>query len=306
MPKKAGTSPKAPKAKGGPSTRRRGKATAAPAERRQALVTGATSGIGHATAIGLARAGLEVTILARDERRGEAARQSILLAVPGAVVHVLHGDLASQASIRRAAAEFLARTKQLHVLVNCAGVFLPDRTFTADGVESTFAVNYLGGYLLTELLLPALERGAPSRIVTVASRYGRARIRFDDLQFERRKFSYKKAVPASKLAQVLWTQDLAERLQATGVTANAVHPGLVAGTKLLRQTGGFLRWMTNRVGGPPEQGADTVVWLATSAEATGETGGLWADRKRIPTPRQGSDPEARRRLREETERLLAK
>jgi retinol dehydrogenase-12 len=272
--------------------------------RRQALVTGGTSGIGHATAVGLAQAGLDVTLLVRDLDRGETARQAILAVAPDVAVHLVEGDLASQTSVRRAAADFLSRTPALHVLVNCAGVFLPEREVTEDGVERTLATNYVGGYLLTELLLPALKRGAPSRIVTVASRYGRTRIDFDDLQVEKRRFSYMTAVPASKLAQVLWTQDLAERLQGTGVTANAVHPGLVAGTKLLERTGGFFQWLTNRLGGTPEQGADTVIWLATAPEAEGETGGLWAKRKRLPTPGQGSEPEARRRLHEETEKLL--
>jgi NAD(P)-dependent dehydrogenase (short-subunit alcohol dehydrogenase family) len=271
---------------------------------RTALVTGGTSGIGLAAATGLAQAGLDVTLLVRDLERGEAAVETIKASAPDADVHLLEGDLASQASVRAAAAAFLRSHKALHVFVNAAGVFLPERRMTEDGVERTFATNYLGGYLLTELMLPALRNGAPARVVTVASRYGRAKIDFDDLQFKRRKFSYLKAVPQSKLAQVLWTQDLAERLAGTGVTVNAVHPGLVAHTKLLGQTGGFFRWMTNRVGKTPEVGADTVVWLATAPEAEGETGGLWEKRKRSATPGQGSDPEARRRLREESERLV--
>lgn len=277
----------------------------AASQRKLALVTGGTSGIGHAAAVGLARAGLDVTLLVRDRSRGEAARADIVAKAPGAKVGLLEGDLASQASVRRAAAAFLKANKRLDVLVNCAGVFLKERSVTEDGVERTLATNYVGGALLTELLLPALKAAAPSRIVTVASRYGRTRIDFEDLQVERRRFSYLKAVPASKLAQVLWTQDLAERLQGTGVTANAVHPGLVARTRLLEDTGGFFRWMTNAVGGTPEKGADTVVWLATAPEAEGETGGLWEKRKRLKTPGQGSDPEARRRLREETEKLVA-
>src|SRR5688572_28861507 len=263
---------------------------------RQAFVTGATSGIGHAAAVGLAQAGLEVTLLVRDLDRGEAARKDILEKAPGATVHLAEGDLASQRSVRQAAAAFLERSPDLHVLVHCAGVFLPRREVTEDGVERTLATNYVGGFLLTDLLLPLLKKGAPSRIVTVASRYGRTKVDFDDLQVESRKFSYMTAVPQSKLAQVLWTQELAGRLQGTGITANAVHPGLVADTRLLQETGGFFRWLTNRLGGTPEQGADTVVWLATSPEAEGETGGLWAKRKRIPTPGQGSDPAARSRL----------
>jgi len=272
---------------------------------RRALVTGATSGIGQAAAIGLAKAGLSLTLLVRDQQRGEAARRAIQAQVPGAGVELLEGDLASQRSVRAAATRFLEKHDRLHVLVHCAGVFLPAREVTEDGVERTLATNYVGGFLLTDLLLPALRRGAPSRIVTVASRYGRARVDFDDLQVERRRFSYMTAVPRSKLAQVLWTQELAERLDGTGVTANAVHPGLVAGTKLLDGTGGFFRWMTNRVGGTPAKGADTVVWLATAPEAVHETGGLWEKRRRIKTPGQGSDPEARKRLWAETEKLLA-
>jgi retinol dehydrogenase-12 len=305
-PGKPGKPAKAAKAKAKAPASQKRIGPAGRSGRRQALVTGGTSGIGHATAIGLAKAGLDVTLLARDAQRGEAARKRILEAVPGATVHVLEGDLASQASVRQAAADFLARSPELHVLVNCAGVFLPTREVTEDGVERTLATNYVGGYLLTDLLLPALRRGAPSRIVTVASRYGRARIDFDDLQLERRKFSYLTAVPASKLAQVLWTQDLADRLKGAGITANAVHPGLVAKTRLLDETGGFFRWMTNRVGGTPEKGADTVVWLATATEVEGETGGMWANRRRMPTPGQGSDPEARKRLRVETEKLVAR
>jgi NAD(P)-dependent dehydrogenase (short-subunit alcohol dehydrogenase family) len=272
--------------------------------RRLALVTGGTSGIGHAAAVGLAQAGLDVTLLVRDRARGEAARADIAAKAPGAKVGLLEGDLASQASVRKAAAAFLKANKRLDVLVHCAGVFLKERQETEEGVERTLATNYVGAVLLTDLLLPALEAAAPSRIVTVASRYGRARIDFTDLNVERRKFSYLKAVPQSKLAQVLWTQDLAARLQGSGVTANAVHPGLVAHTRLLDDTGGFFRWMTNTLGGTPEKGADTVVWLATAPEAEGETGGLWEKRKRLKTPGQGSDPEARRRLREETEKLL--
>jgi NAD(P)-dependent dehydrogenase (short-subunit alcohol dehydrogenase family) len=298
-PKAAATKATAPKR--APTPR-----AAARSPARQALVTGGTSGIGRAAAIGLAKAGLEVTLLARDEGRGEAARQAILEAVPGATVHVLEGDLASQASVRRAAKEFLARSPELHVLLHAAGVFLRKREVTEDGVEKTLATNYVGGYLLTDLLLPALEKGAPSRVVVVASRYGNARIDFDDLQVERRKFSYLKAVPASKLAQVLWMQDLAERLEGTGVTVNAIHPGLVANTRLLDDTRGFFRWMTNRLGGTPEKGADTAVWLATAPEAEGETGGMWEKRKRMKTPGQGSDPEARKRLRAETQKLIAR
>ncbi len=272
---------------------------------RIALVTGGTSGIGKATATGLAKAGFHVVLLARDAARGRAALKDIQAAVPGASLELLAGDLASQASVRKAAAAFAKAHGRLDVLVNCAGVFLPERQVTEDGVETTFATNYLGSFLLTNLLLPSLRKASPSRVISVASRYGGAALDFDDLQMERRKFSYMKAVPASKLAQVLFTQELAQRLAGSGVTAYAVHPGLVANTKLLDQTGGFFRWMTNRMGGTPEKGADTPVWLATvpAAEAAALNGMLVSKRKAMKTPGQGSDPAARKRLWQESERL---
>jgi retinol dehydrogenase-12 len=275
----------------------------AKAQSKVALVTGATSGIGKATATGLARTGFHVVLLARDAKRGKAAAADIAAQVPGASVEVLQGDLASQASVRKAAAAFTAKHRRLDVLVNCAGVFLRERQVTPDGIEATLATNHLGHFLLTNLLLPTLTASAPSRVVSVASRYGGTKIDFGDLQLERRKFSYMKAVPASKLAQVLFTQELASRLEGTGVTAYAVHPGLVANTRLLDDTGGFFRWMTNRMGGTPEQGADTVVWLATSPDAPALHGKLVAKRKALKTPGQGSDPAARKRLWQESERL---
>lgn len=273
-----------------------------PKASKVALVTGATSGIGKATATGLAKAGFQVVLLARDAKRGQATAEELRKHAPGATVEVLVGDLASQASVRKAAATFLDQHATLDALVNCAGVFLPDRQVTVDGVEATLATNHLGHFLLTNLLMPALK-ASKGRVVSVASKYGGTKIDFDDLQVERRKFSYMKAVPASKLAQVLFTQELASR--TNGVLVFAVHPGLVANTKLLEQTGGFFQWMTNRLGGPPEKGADTVVWLATAptADVAPLHGKLVEKRKAIKTPGQGSDPEARKRLWAESEKL---
>lgn len=270
---------------------------------KTALVTGATSGIGKATALGLAREGATVVLLARDQARGDATAREIRNAVPNAQVEVLLGDLASQASVRSAAKAFLDKRTKLDVLVNCAGVFLPNRSETEDGIETTFATNHLGHFLLTNLLLEALKRAAPSRVINVASRYGNAKIDFDDLMVKRRPFSIMNAVPPTKLAQVLFTQELAERLKGTGVTVNAVHPGLVANTKLLVDVGGMWKFITNTFGGTPEKGADTVLWLATGPEAASETGKLWSKRKPLPTPGQGSDPAARKRLWDESVKL---
>ncbi|MEA3143950.1 MAG: hypothetical protein QOG31_1274 [Thermoplasmata archaeon] len=270
---------------------------------KHALVTGGTSGIGRAIATGLARDGFRVTLLVRSLERGAATQKAIAAALPGAKVDLVVGDLADQASVRKAAAEVRKRNDRLDVLVHCAGVFLPTRQETADGVEATLATNYLGPFLLTHELLPLLRKSAPARIVSVASRYGNARIDFEDLNFGKRDYSYLKAVPASKLAQVLFTQELAERLTGTGIVVNAAHPGLVGKTRLLEKTGGFFRLLTNLVGGTPEKGADTPLWLATAPETANVTGGLWAKRRLMKTPGQGSDAAARKRLWQESERM---
>ena len=268
-----------------------------------ALVTGATSGIGKATAIGLAKQGAQVTIVARDRAKGEASAREIMAAAPGAPqVQVLQCDLSSQASIRKAAAEFLARHDRLHVLVNAAGVFRKSRNVTADGLEETFATNHLAYFLLTNLLVDALKKGAPSRVVNVSSKYGGAKVDFDDLQTEK-KYSYLKSTPKTMVARVLFTQEMAERLKGTGVVVNALHPGLVANTQLLNDTGGFFRWLTNAIGKTPEVGADTAVWLATAPETASVTGKMFEKRKEIPTPGQGSDPAARKRLWDESVKL---
>jgi len=270
---------------------------------RVALVTGAASGIGRATAEGLARTGITVVLLVRNARRGEQALSDLRAAVPAADAETLECDLASQSSIRDAARRFRAGHDRLDVLVNAAGVFVKEKTLTADGIELTFATNYLAYFLLTHELLPLLRDSAPSRVVNVASKYGRTTIDFDDLQKLRTPYSYLKATPPTMLARVLFTQELASRLEGTGVVVNAVHPGLVAGTGLLQDVRGPFKWVTDRFGRTPEQGADTVLWLATAPETATVTGKLFARRKEIATPGQGSDPAARQRLWAESEAL---
>jgi retinol dehydrogenase 12 len=268
-----------------------------------ALVTGAASGIGRATAIGLAREGARIVLLVRNAERGEQALRDVRADVPTATAEILECDLASQASIRDAAQRFVAAHDRLDVLVNAAGVFVKEKTLTADGIELTFATNYLSYFLLTRELLALLTRSAPARVVNVASKYGRAKIDFDDLQKLRTPYSYLKATPQTMLARVLFTQELAHRLNGTGVVANAMHPGLVAGTRLLQDTRGPFKVVTDTFGSTPEKGADTVLWLATAPETGTVTGKMFAKRKEISTPGQGSDPAARKRLWEETERL---
>ncbi|HEX9816755.1 MAG TPA: SDR family NAD(P)-dependent oxidoreductase [Candidatus Thermoplasmatota archaeon] len=270
-----------------------------------ALVTGANSGIGKATAVGLAKWGAQVTLLVRSIAKGKATMDEIKKQVPGSKLELLVADLSSQRSIRAAADSFLKKNKELHILVNAAGVFVPKKVVTEDGLESTMAVNYVAYWLLSNLLLPALKKGAPSRVVNVSSRYGGAKIDLEDLNFDRRNYSYMKATPPTMLMRVLFTQELAERLTGTGVVVSTVHPGLVANTQLLSETGGFFRWLTNRLGKSAEVGADTVLWLATSPEAATVTGKMFAKRKEMKTPGQGSDPKVRKALWAKTEALTA-
>jgi NAD(P)-dependent dehydrogenase (short-subunit alcohol dehydrogenase family) len=271
--------------------------------RRVALVTGAASGIGKATSIGLARHGVSVTLLVRNAGRGDQAMQEIRASVSDADLHVLECDLASPSSIRDAAARFAADHDRLDILVNAAGVFVKERTLTADGNELTFATNYLAYFVLTLDLLPLLKTAAPARVVNLASKYGRAKIDFDDLQKLEQRYSYLKSTPQTMLARVMFTKELAQRLDGTGVVVNAVHPGLVAHTGLLADVRGPFKWLTDVIGSTPEKGADTVLWLATAPETAATTGKMFAKRKEIRTPGQAADPAARRRLWAESERL---
>jgi NAD(P)-dependent dehydrogenase (short-subunit alcohol dehydrogenase family) len=282
-----------------------------------ALVTGAAGGLGSAIATGLAREGALVVVVARSRTRAEEAIRIIRSRVPAGQLEPLACDLSDQASIRTAVADFLSHHGRLDVLVNAAGVFRKERHVTPDGLELTFATNVMSYFVLTNLLLGALmdaaatgedasgHPGVPrtSRIVNVASRYGNARLNFDDLQTAGGTYSYLRSTPPTMLARVLLTQELAERLRGSGVVANAVHPGLVKNTGLLQDVGGPFRWITNVLGRPAEKAADTAVWLAASSEAAAVSGKLWAKRKEIPTPGMGSDPEARKRLWDECAHL---
>src|SRR4028118_216081 len=195
------------------------------------LIAGAASGVGKATAMGLASMGASVVMVGRDRGRGEDAMTDIKENSANASVGLMLADLSSQEQIRRLAHEFKEAYPRLDVLVNNAGVFRSERITTAGGMEATFAVNHLAYSLLTNLLLDVLKASAPSRIVNVASAdHSNATIDFDDLQGEKG-YRGAKAYSRSKLATVLFTHELARRLQGTGVTANCLHPGVV-GTNL--------------------------------------------------------------------------
>ena len=269
-----------------------------------ALVTGGTSGIGKATATALAAMGADVVVVGRDRGRGEGAAEEIR-AQTGGRVDLALADLSSQAEVRSLAEEFKRRYDRLDVLVNNAGLVQSTRTETPDGLESTFAINHLAPFLLTNLLLDTLKESAPSRVVTVSSEAERwGNIDFDDLQSKKRYRGFP-VYGMTKLANIMFTYELAGRLEGTGVTATCMHPGAVNtrfGTNntgpmtiLFRLFKPFMR--------SPEQGADTVIWLASSPDVEGVSGRYYADRKPMEPKKIANDPAARRRLWEESERL---
>ena len=238
------------------------------------LVTGANTGIGFEIARGLARTGARVALACRDPIKGEAARKKIADDTGNAAVDLLVVDLASQRSIRSAAREFSASHAALDVLVNNAGVAVPSRRESPDGIELTFATNVLGYYLLTALLLDSLRRAPAARIVNVASKmaYG---LDLADVEFKRRRYDISIAYAQSKQADRMLTWYLARQLRGSPVTANAMHPGGVNTALLHALAPGFR-------GVSPAQGADTAVWLATSPELKGVGGRFWSDRREQP------------------------
>ncbi len=262
------------------------------------LITGATSGIGKATAMGLANMGARVVIVGRDRGKGEAAMAEIKGKSRNASVDLLLADLSSQEEIRRLADEIKDAYPRLDVLINNAGVFRSKRLTTAHGIEMTFAVNHLAYFLLTNLLLDVLRASAPSRIVNVSSGdHSNGTIDFDDLQGEK---GYKgtKAYSQSKLANVLFTYELARRLEGTGVTANCLHPGAVR-TNFGSGSSGFFGFMVRALRPlmiSPEKGAETSIYLASSPEVEGVSGRYFVKKAEARSSDVSYDERLARRL----------
>jgi NAD(P)-dependent dehydrogenase (short-subunit alcohol dehydrogenase family) len=272
------------------------------------LVTGSTSGIGKVTARELANRGATVVLVSRSRAKGEATQAEIKQATGNQQVELLVADLSVLEDVRRLAAEFQHTYPHLHLLVNNAGGAYPTRTLTFEGFEATLAVNYLAPFLLTELLLDTLKASAPARVVNVSSaQHANASIEFDNLQGEK-KYANLRNYNQAKLALLLWTYELARRLEGTGVTVNALHPGVVASNfaagmigpaalavKLLKP---FLLTV--------EQGAQTTLYLATSPQVEGVTGKYFVKSQEKPSSSRSYDQTVGSRLWEVTEQLVAR
>ena len=266
---------------------------------KSALVTGGTGGIGLATAIGLAALGARVGITGRDQTRTEAAAARIRTASGSPAADAFAADMSIQAGVRRLASQVLEAYPRLDVLVNNVGGFWAHRHLTDDGLERTFALNHLAPFLLTSLLLDRLIASAPARIITVSSgAHASGRIDFDDLQGERN-YSGQRAYSQSKLANVMFTYELARHLEGTGVTATVCHPGVVrTGFAAEDQAAhmaiviGVARMFMKT----PARGAETPVYLASSPEVEGTTGRYYANRKSKTSSKASYDATAAARL----------
>ncbi len=266
--------------------------------KRVCLVTGASSGIGQATALGLARMGATVVLVCRNRERAEAALTAIRVATGNDAIDFMLADLSSRAEIHRLAQDLLARYPQMHVLVNNAGVINLKRTTTIDGIEMVFAVNHLAYFLLTCLLLERLIASGSARIVNVASDVHRwGSLDFNDLQNERM-YRAMRVYGQSKLCNILFTRELARRIVGTGVTANCLHPGGVATG--LGWNNGWWAILIAKALRPffrtPEQGADTAIYLATSPEVAAVSGKYFYNRREIQPSSVAQDDEAAKRL----------
>jgi NAD(P)-dependent dehydrogenase (short-subunit alcohol dehydrogenase family) len=267
---------------------------------RTALVTGANSGLGKAIAAALAAENMCVGLVVRDRSRGEAALENIRAVTGNENLHLFVADLADQAAIRALAQAVGERFERLHLLVNNAGTAFPERRLSPEGIECALAVNHLGPFLLTNLLLDLLKASAPARIVNVGTRIDTA-LDFADLNWERRPYRMMQGYGQSKLGNLHFTFELARRLKGSGVTVNCVFPGVfksnLGGTDGAQ--GVFWKLVALLLGWAiptPERAARRVLYVANAPELSDTTGQYFGDRKTIAAPAQALDPQANRRL----------
>jgi len=262
------------------------------------LITGGTNGIGKSTAQELARMGATVVIVGRDAQKTSQVVEEIRAASGNTTVDSLLADLSSPQEVRRLANAFKSKYSHLHVLLNNAGAVFMQRQLSVDGIEITFALNHLASFLLTNLLLDTIKASAPARIINVSSdAHTSGKIEFDNLQGER---DYSpKAYDNSKLANILFTMELARRLEGSGVTVNALHPGFVS-TGFGKNNPGFLmkiiRAVVPLLARSPEKGAETSIYLASSPEVQSITGKYFVDCKVTQPAPQASDMVVARKL----------
>jgi retinol dehydrogenase 12 len=266
---------------------------------RIAVVTGATQGIGLVAAREIAKKGARTILIARDADRGNAAMAQVKAAAGHDRVEVAHCDFASQASIRALAADLQQRVTHLDLLVNNAGAVFNERSVTEDGIERTFAVNHLGYFLLTNLLLDVIRKaGRGARIVSVASDAHRiGKIDFDDINATR-SYSGFRVYGASKLANILFTRELARRVAGDGISANCLHPGVVA-TGFAKNENGIVARLAKLIApllASPDSGARTTVYLATSDAVEGVTGKYFAKCRQVNPSRRAQDDDVARQL----------
>ena len=270
------------------------------------VVTGANSGMGKATSIEIARTGAAVVMVCRDKAKGKESVNEVRNLTGNALVELMVCDLGSRESIESFCTEFKKRYKRLDVLVNNAGVILPGRHQTADGFELQFGVNHLGHFLLTNRLLDLMTASAPARIINVSSGAHKVgKIHFEDVNLKKN-YTVWRAYAQSKLANVLFTYEIADRLKGTGVTANCLHPGAVATAMGINRDSGFGTFITRMLKPffqTPEQGAKTAIYLATSQDVDGVTGKYFYKKKPLPSSKSSYDKELAKRLWELSEKM---
>lgn len=259
------------------------------------LITGATSGIGKETAIGLAKLGATIVFTSRDKERAESTKKDIIEASGNKNVDYILCDLASLDSVRSCCTEFKTRYKARHILINNAGIWNFSRKDSKDSIEETFTVNYLAPFLMTNLLLDLLKKSSPSRIINLSSGlHSRGTIDFDDIEFKK-SYSGIGAYSQSKLALILFTKHLGKMLEGTGVTANCVHPGFVS-TNLGRDASLLAGTIFKLFGKSPKKGAETSIYVASAKELETVTGEYFVDKKIAQSSKESHDMEAAKRL----------
>ena len=275
---------------------------------KRVVLTGASRGIGRETALALGRMGAELSLVVRDAERGNAVAEEVRALGAGGDARVFVADLSSMADVRRVGSELLGAHDRIDVLVNNAGALLMDRQVTKDGFEATFATNHLAYFLLTDVLLAALKKAPAGRIVNVASdAHHRGSLAFDDLMGEKRYVGWK-AYSTSKLANILFTSELARRLQGTSVTTNSLHPGVIASGFARNNKGviGVLAKLAAPFLMSSEDGAKTTVFLATDPAVAKVSGEYFAKSKVAKRSREARSAEIAKRLWDVSEELVAR